>query len=155
MVEVDVHTLELEVGGTIVPSKISDVLSTKTPSLLNLLSIAIETVLARDGLPVIRLVTCQLIPNAKKAQTLTRKRHQFGYPITQFQFSPANRRMFHVSKNVPCQTYTLAGLEVNLEHVSKRSVGSGVVAQGPYENKRRVWKGSRTISRILKVLENR
>lgn len=46
-------------------------------------------------------------------------------------------------------------MEVNLEHVSKRSVGSGVVAQGPYENKRRVWRGSRTISRILKVLEKR
>lgn len=38
----------------------------ESPSLLNLLSIAIETVLARDGLPVIQLATCQLIPNAKK-----------------------------------------------------------------------------------------
>jgi hypothetical protein len=66
MVEVDVHTLELEVGGTIVPNKISDMPSTGGSIAINLLSITIETVLAGNGLPIIQLVTCQLIPNAGK-----------------------------------------------------------------------------------------
>jgi hypothetical protein len=67
MVEVDVHTLELKVGGTIVPRKMSGTQSTLLKSITsNLLSITIETVLARDGLPISPLVFwCQLIPDAK------------------------------------------------------------------------------------------
>ena len=62
MVEVDVHTLELEVGGSIVPSNILETRSTCSRNNGNLLSIAIETVLARDSLPLSQLARCQLMP---------------------------------------------------------------------------------------------
>ena len=78
MVEVDVHTLELEVGGTIVPNKISEMPSTGEFVAINLLSITIETVLAGNGLPVIQLVTCQLIPNPGKKKLGT---YQKAAPI--------------------------------------------------------------------------
>jgi hypothetical protein len=90
MVEVDVHALELEVGGTVVPNKISAAQPTTRNSTLNLLSIAIETVLTGDGLPVIQSVNCEPMTRKKSRypSARTRKRHQFGYPVIQDQFSP-------------------------------------------------------------------
>ena len=68
MVEVDVHALELEVGGTVVPNKISAAQSTTRNPTLNLLSIAIETVLTGDSLPVIQSENCE---------PMTRKKFQY------------------------------------------------------------------------------
>jgi hypothetical protein len=59
LVEVDVHALELEIGGTIVPSEGQYIVRDGFARLLDrdyLHAGAIETVLARDGLPVVKSI---------------------------------------------------------------------------------------------------
>jgi hypothetical protein len=61
LVEVDVHALELQIGGTIVHTR------------------AVEAMLARDVLPVGRYVSC-CTAILLFAGERTRRQHRFGYP---------------------------------------------------------------------------
>jgi hypothetical protein len=139
MVEVDVHALELEVGGTVVPNQISAAQSTTRNSTLNLLSIAIETVLTGDGLPVIQSVNCEPMTRKKfrYLSARTRKRHQFGYPVIQYQFSP-NPKVFpqrYPSSRSNLHTGRFGGEPMEHWGLAKDLFRTGGVVQGK-ENKR-------------------
>ena len=83
LVEVDVHTLQLEVGGAIVAVDDQITSDSRCIRIVKYLHTrAIETVLSRDNLPVqVSVPPRQLIESLGRVK-LTRKQHQFGYPVT-------------------------------------------------------------------------
>ena len=87
LIEVDIHALELKVGGAIVDAR------------------AVKAMLARDDLPV-KLSVCIEV-YCRVGFLRTRKQHRFGCPAT---MSAKSHRQWR-SK----ESYTLAGLEMNLD----------------------------------------
>jgi hypothetical protein len=103
--EVDVQALQLEVGGTIVPSQKYQTAIPRPEVFVegyrrNLLAIAVKAVLTSNGLPVVRVSMFLPIVTHNWGVVLlcwgvfwagvarTRKRHRFGYPTKpQIQFS--------------------------------------------------------------------
>ena len=81
LVEVDVHALELELGGAIVPMRaVSEALIGSGVGGEDVHATAVEAVLAGDGLPGGEVSIDGSCARREVVIVLTRKRHQFGYP---------------------------------------------------------------------------